>query len=203
MRADIELVQKVKDGDQLAYSELVTRHQQALYRVIFRYVKDQDSTEDVVQEAFVKAYQKIHQFESRSSFKSWLFRIAINTAKNKLRANKKEHLKIEDVQISRNAEAESALLKEAVKVKIKEEIEKLPMKQKTALTLRVFEDMSFKEIAGIMECPYDTAKANYRHALMKLKASLSGDELLSNWLSFTDEEEHITERNTNTIKYDH
>ena len=102
-----------------------------------------------------------------------------------------------------NAEAESGLLQEAVQKRLTEEIEQLPSKQKTAVLLRVYEDLSFKEIAQIMDCPYDTAKANYRHGLMKLKASMGGDELLSNWLKFNDEEAHIQETNNNKIKYDH
>lgn len=203
MRADIELVQQVKEGDQLAYSELVKRHQKVLFRVVLKFCRDMDLAEDVLQESFIKAYQKIHQFEGRSSFKSWLFRIAINTAKNKLRSLRSEQVSIDDVQVSMSAEAESGLLHEAVQKRLTEEIEQLPNKQKTAVLLRVYEDLSFKEIAQIMDCPYDTAKANYRHGLMKLKASMGGDELLSNWLKFNDEEAHIQETNNNKIKYDH
>lgn len=203
MKADLELVQQVKEGDQLAFSELVKRHQKVLLRVVLRFTRDLDLAEDVLQDSFVKAYQKIHQFEGRSSFKSWLFRIAINTAKNKLRSLKKDQVSIDDVQVSKGAEAESALLRAAVEKKMKEEIDELPAKQRTALMLRVYEEMSFKEIAQIMECPYDTAKANYRHGLMKLKAAMGGDELLSNWLKFNDEEAHITQKNNNTIKFDH
>ena len=203
MRADLELVQQVKEGDQLAYSELVKRHQKVLFRVVLKFCRDMDLAEDVLQESFIKAYQKIHQFEGRSSFKSWLFRIAINTAKNKLRSLRSEQVSIDDVQVSMNAEAESGLLQEAVQKRLTEEIEQLPSKQKTAVLLRVYEDLSFKEIAQIMDCPYDTVKANYRHGLMKLKASMGGDELLSNWLKFNDEEAHIQETNNNKIKYDH
>jgi RNA polymerase sigma-70 factor (ECF subfamily) len=203
MKADLELVQQVKEGDQLAYAELVKRHQKALLRLVLKFARDLDLAEDILQDSFVKAYQKINQFEGRSSFKSWLYRIAINTAKNKLRSLKKEQVSLDDVQVSQSAEAESALLREAVQKRMKEEIDELPDKQKTALTLRVYEDMSFKEIAQIMDCPYDTAKANYRHGLMKLKAAMGGDELLSNWLKFNDEEQNIIQKTNNTMKYEH
>jgi RNA polymerase sigma-70 factor (ECF subfamily) len=203
MKADLELVQQVKEGDQLAYAELVKRHQKALLRLVLKFARDLDLAEDILQDSFVKAYQKINQFEGRSSFKSWLYRIAINTAKNKLRSLKKEQVSLDDVQVSQSAEAESALLREAVQKRMKEEIDELPDKQKTALTLRVYEDMSFKEIAQIMDCPYDTAKANYRHGLMKLKAAMGGDELLSNWLKFNDEEQNIRQKTNNTMKYEH
>lgn len=203
MKADLELVQQVKEGDQLAYAELVKRHQKALLRLVLKFARDLDLAEDILQDSFVKAYQKINQFEGRSSFKSWLYRIAINTAKNKLRSLKKEQVSLDDVQVSQSAEAESALLREAVQKRMKEEIDELPDKQKTALTLRIYEDMSFKEIAQIMDCPYDTAKANYRHGLMKLKAAMGGDELLSNWLKFNDEEQNIIQKTNNTMKYEH
>ena len=203
MKADIELVQQVMEGDTSAYSELVQRHQRPLFRVILRFTRDSDVAEDVLQDAFIKAYQKIGQFEGRSSFKSWLYRIAINTAKNHLRTGERDSLNIDDVQVSKNAAAESALLRQAVEKRLQDEVEALPLKQKTAVLLRVYEDLSFKEIAEIMDCPYDTAKANYRHGLMKLKASMLGDELLTHWLKFNDEEAHVEESNNNKVKIDH
>lgn len=127
--------------------------------------------EDVVQESFIKAFEKLNAFEGRASFKSWLFQIAVNTAKNKLRERRRATTDIDSVQLAVGAVAESSLVHSALSQEIQEEIDKLPTKQRTALILRVYEDLSFKEIADIMECPYDTAKANYRHALMKLKDS--------------------------------
>ncbi len=182
MQADIVLVEEVKAGNHKAFAELVGRHQRSLLRLALRFCKDLDAAEDVVQESFVKAFQKIELFEGRSSFKSWVYRIAINTAKNRLRSEKSDHLQMDQVQIPVAAEAESALLHEAVKKRIQEEVELLPEKQKTALILRIFEDLSFKEIAHIMDCPYDTAKANYRHALMKLRESMQSESSLKAWL---------------------
>lgn len=127
--------------------------------------------EDIVQESFIKAFEKLNAFEGRSSFKSWLFQIAVNTAKNKLRERRRSMTDIDSVQLAVGAVAETSLVHSALSQEIQEEIDKLPTKQRTALILRVYEDLSFKEIADIMECPYDTAKANYRHALIKLKDS--------------------------------
>lgn len=79
--SDIEVVEKVKGGDKKAYSILVRRHQKSLFRMSMRFVKDSDVAEDVVQESFIKAYERLASFEARSSFRSWLFQIAINTAK--------------------------------------------------------------------------------------------------------------------------
>ena len=168
---DEELVQEIKNGNRKAFSEIVKRHQRSLLRMSLRFVKDLDMAEDVVQESFIKAYEKLNAFEGRSSFKSWLFQIAVNTAKNKLRERKRVTTDIDSVQLAVGAVAESSLVHTALSQEIQEEIDRLPTKQRTALILRVYEDLSFKEIADIMECPYDTAKANYRHALMKLKDS--------------------------------
>tara|TARA_B110001454_G_scaffold219111_1_gene250026 strand:- start:28087 stop:28701 length:615 start_codon:yes stop_codon:yes gene_type:complete len=168
---DNELVQEIKTGNRKAFSEIVKRHQKSLLRMSLRFVKDLDMAEDVVQESFIKAFEKLNAFEGRSSFKSWLFQIAVNTAKNKLRERRRATTDIDSVQLAVGAVAESSLVHSALSQEIQEEIDKLPTKQRTALILRVYEDLSFKEIADIMECPYDTAKANYRHALMKLKDS--------------------------------
>ena len=179
--SDLELVEKVKAGDRRSFSELVKRHQRGVLRLSLRFVKDMDTAEDVTQEAFIKAYEKLNTFEGRASFKSWLFQIAVNTARNKLREFKKDTVDVEDVQLAVAAEAETTLVHGAVANLLHQEVEKLPYKQKTALILRVYEDLSFNEIADIMECPYDTAKANYRHALMKLRQTFEQQAELKNW----------------------
>ncbi len=181
MSTDLELVEKVKGGNRKAFSELVKRHQKGLLRMSLRFLKNIDAAEDVVQESFIKAYEKLNSFEGRASFKSWLYQITVNTARNKLRESRLETTDIEFVQISVGAIAESSLVHTAVKDLLQHEIDKLPLKQKTALVLRVYEDLSFKEIAEVMECPYDTAKANYRHALIKLKQSLEQRKDLKTW----------------------
>lgn len=179
--SDLELVEKVKSGDRKSFSELVRRHQRGVLRLSLRFVKDMDTAEDVTQEAFIKAYEKLSSFEGRASFKSWLFQIAVNTARNKLREWKKDTVDVDDVQLAVAAEAETALVHGAVSDLLQQEVDKLPHKQKTALVLRVYEDLSFNEIAEIMECPYDTAKANYRHALMKLRQTFEQQSELKNW----------------------
>lgn len=178
---DSELVQEVRNGNRKGYSELVKRHQKALLRMALRFVKDLDVAEDVVQESFIKAYEKLNLFEGRASFKSWLFQIAVNTAKNKLRENKRSTTDIDNIHIAVGAVAENQLVNTALAFEIQSEVDKLPVRQKTALVLRVYEDLSFKEIAEIMDCPYDTAKANYRHALVKLKESFEQREDLKTW----------------------
>ncbi len=187
MKADLELVWAVKQGDSSAFSELVKRHQKGLFRLLWRVTRDQSMAEDVVQETFIKAYQKIQLFEERSSFKSWLFRIGINTATNSLRSRKNETYNIDDIHISTGATGERDLVYRDLQALIGLELEKLPERQKTALMLRIFEDLSFQEIAVIMECPYDTAKANYRHGLLKIKAALVKQEWVKNLKELEDD----------------
>jgi RNA polymerase sigma-70 factor, ECF subfamily len=178
MKSDVELVQEVKQGDKKAFSELVHRHQRTLLRLSLRFTREPALAEDIVQDSFIKAYQKIHLFEGRSSFKSWLFQIALNTAKNRFRERSHELVNLEDLRVGTDPGAETGLLRADLKKRIRVEVDKLPERQRIALNLRIYEDLSFKEIAAIMECPYDTAKANYRHALLKLREKLSEmDEL--------------------------
>lgn len=177
---DLELVDQVKAGNRKAFSTLVKRHQKALMRLSIRFMKDIDAAEDVVQEAFIKSYERIASFEGRASFKSWLFQIAVNTAKNKLRS-RKDVTDIDDIQLGVAAVAETTLVHGSVADLLHKFVDELPPRQRTALVLRVYDDLSFKEIAEVMECPYDTAKANYRHALMKLKTDLEEHEELKKW----------------------
>ena len=172
MKADIDLVNEVRMGDRAAFAELVRRHQKPLYRMALRFTKDHGSAEDVVQETFIKAFNKLHTFEERSSFKSWIFRIAINLSKNVLRSHSRIEVDLEDIQLSVVAQNETDLVFKEVRDVVDDEVQKLPERQRMALSLRVFEELSFQEIAVIMDCPYDTAKANFRHAVLKLQKTL-------------------------------
>ncbi len=181
LKTDMQLVEEVRSGQRASFSELVKRHQRGLLRLSMRFMKDMDVAQDVVQDAFIKAYEKLNLFEGRASFKSWLFQIAVNTARNKLRENRYDFTNIDDVHLSVSPTAEKVLVHAAVSEIIQTEVDRLPFKQKTALVLRVYEDMSFAEIAEVMQCPYDTAKANYRHALLKLKETFEMQSELRKW----------------------
>lgn len=181
IKTDLELVEEVKAGNRRSFSEIVKRHQKGLLRMCLRFVKDLDTAEDVVQESFIKAYEKLHSFEGRASFKSWLFQIAVNSARNRIRDSRRNMIDIENVQLAVGAEAESGLVHNSIAEILQEEVGRLPDRQRTALVLRIYEDLSFKEIAEIMECPYDTAKANYRHALMRLRERFEEQQDLKIW----------------------
>lgn len=187
VRTDIELVADVKKGSRSAFTELVRRHQRGLLRIVLRLTRELPLAEDIVQETFIKAYEKMDLFEGRSSFKSWLYQVGLNTAKNRFRSRPQEEFTTDVLQGGVDAGAERDLVKGDMARLLRTEVDLLPERQRIAITLRVFEDLSFKEIAQIMNCPYDTAKANYRHALLKLRETFElqmgkgGD--LENWNS--------------------
>lgn len=181
MDGDHHILEKVKKGDVNAFSEIVQKHQRPLICVLLRMVGDLELAEDIAQEAFMKAFTKLDSFQGRSKFKSWLFQIGINTAKNRLRSRKREVVDIQKVRLSIGEHQDLEIGEKDVQYVLSDEIAKLPPKQRLALSLRIYEDLSFAEIAEIMRCPYDTAKANYRHALMKLRHKLGESADLRDW----------------------
>lgn len=185
MQTDEELVNEVKSGSRGAFGELVKRHQRAIYRLAMRFTADHGSAEDIMQETFIKAYQNISSFEFRSSFKSWLYRIAINNSKNRLRSSSGHGISVDDITVIHDTQVEKDLQLRELGVVIYNEVLKLPVRQRTALILRIYDDLSFQEIALIMECPYDTAKANFRHGILKIKESM-GSEFFNDLSSVLD-----------------
>jgi RNA polymerase sigma-70 factor, ECF subfamily len=181
MKSDFELIQEVKSGEKKAFEILVERHEKFLMKSIVRMTRDLNSAEDIVQDSFIKAYRRLNLFEGRSSFRSWLYQIALNTARNGFRKFSRESVGTDGLEIAVEGEMENHVIALDVKSILQLEIEKLPERQRQALSLRVYDDLSFKEIAEIMDCPYDTAKANYRHALLKLKERLEGNTMLKTW----------------------
>lgn len=193
------LLKSLQEGDTKVFELLVRLHYQALYHVVFRFMQDHGRTDDVVQESFVKAYRSIHTFRGDSSFKSWVMRIAINTAKNALRASDhRPTLDIQELQIAVHHRDFLNLERGETAELLKLAIEKLPARQRQALELRIYEDMSFKDIALAMNSPFDTAKANFRHAVLNLRkvleASGEGKDLMELELAFRalGEENHET-----------
>ncbi len=169
---DDVMVARILNGEKIIFKHVVAKYERSLARVVSRYFRDNETVRDVLQESFLKAYLHLDSFEGRCSFKNWLFRITVNTAKNKLRSMKATE-NIEDTEILVPCLTESEIFHDELIAHLKFVVEKLPVKQKQTIELRVFEDLSFKEVAEIMDCPYDTAKANYRHAVLKIREYFS------------------------------
>lgn len=167
---DSELVLRVQRGDKSAFDLLVIKYQHRLVHLVNRYVKDPHEAQDVAQDAFIKAYRALGDFRGDSAFYTWLYRIAINTAKNYLLSRSRRHYDYEvDVQDAEQVEAapqlrdietpEDLLMNEQVVRVIREAIEALPEEMRIAITLREFEGMSYEEIAEAMDCPIGTVRS--------------------------------------------
>ena len=170
MVTDEELVKKARKGDQRAFDLLVRKYQHRIFALISRYVRDQDEVQDVAQDAFIKAWRALPRFRGDSAFYTWLYRIAVNTAKNHLvsqgRRPPGSDIDAEDAEQFIDADGlrdigtpESNLMSEELEAVIHKAIDGLPQELKTAVTLREFEGLSYEDIAAVMECPVGTVRS--------------------------------------------
>jgi RNA polymerase sigma-70 factor (ECF subfamily) len=168
--ADLALIKRVQQGDRSAFDLLVIKYQHRILKLIMRYVRDPSEAMDVTQEAFLKAYRAAPSFRGDSAFYTWLYRIAINTAKNHLvSANRRSaHFDL-DLQDQEQYEALSKLqdldtpeglaLTEEIRDVVNRTIQELPEDLRTAILLREIEGMSYEEIAQTMDCPVGTVRS--------------------------------------------
>jgi RNA polymerase sigma-70 factor, ECF subfamily len=167
---DQELVQRVQAGDKSAFNLLVLKYQHRVLKLVSRFVSDAAEAEDVAQDAFLKAYRALASFRGESAFYTWLYRIAINTAKNALVANRRRpvdfNLDLQDPeQYERQARLkdedtpEGVLLTDEIREVVERAMEQLPEDLRTAIVLRELEGMSYEEIAEAMDCPVGTVRS--------------------------------------------
>ena len=170
INVDQELVERVQRGDKNAFNLLVTKYQHKVANLVSRYVKNQSDVPDIVQEAFIKAYRALANFRGDSAFYTWLYRIAVNCAKNHTVASNRKppgsDIDVEDAEIydsgealRENASPEKLLLTNEIKKVIFDTIEQLPEDLRTAINLRELEGLSYEEIAHIMDCPVGTVRS--------------------------------------------
>jgi RNA polymerase sigma-70 factor, ECF subfamily len=171
MDQDNELIDRYATGDREAFNALVEKHQKPLYALLYRMVSNHDDAADLLQKTFIKAFTGLSGFEGRSSFKTWLYQIAINLAKNTYRDRAKmRQVPIEDIIVSQDPKTLDSLIKKQQRLLLRQSLNALPEKQRMTLILRVQDNKKFDEIAQIMHCSLSTAKTNYHHAVQKLKA---------------------------------
>jgi RNA polymerase sigma-70 factor (ECF subfamily) len=177
MDEDLDLIGRIETGEREAFNELVRKYQKPLYSLLYRMVSDHDDASDLLQKTFVKAFIGLKGFERRSSFKTWLYQIAINLAKNVYRDRSRiEQVPIDDVIIRRDPKTLETLIKKENRLLLRQSLAGLPEKQRLTVILRVQEGRKFEEIAAIMKCSIGTAKANYHHAVQKLKKVMGEKE---------------------------
>ncbi|PSJ39336.1 RNA polymerase sigma factor RpoE [Zobellella taiwanensis] len=167
---DQQLVERVQRGDKNAYNLLVRKYQHKVANLVSRYVSNQGDVPDVTQEAFIKAYRALPGFRGESAFFTWLYRIAVNTAKNHLVSQRRRppgsDVEIDDAEYYEGGDAlkelsspENLMLSEEIKRAVFETIDSLPEDLKTAITLRELEGMSYEDIASVMDCPVGTVRS--------------------------------------------
>jgi RNA polymerase sigma-70 factor (ECF subfamily) len=170
---DLVLLDRHGSGDREAFNDLVRKYQRPLYSMLYRMVSDHADAADILQKTFVKAFTGIGGFERRSSFRTWLYQIAINLAKNLYRDRSRVHqVPLDDVVIRRDPKTLDALVRKETRERLLQAMTELPEKQRITVMLRVQQQRTFGEIAGIMQCSLGTAKANYHHGVQKLKDRL-------------------------------
>jgi len=167
---DQRLVERVQGGDKRAFDVLVLKYQHKIVKLVMRYVRDQAEALDVTQEAFIKAYRAIPKFRGDSAFYTWLYRIAINTAKNHIVAMKRRPMEYDlDLQESGGYEShpqlrdldspERLVQRDELRETVQSAITTLPEELRTAIVLREVEGMSYEEIATAMNCPVGTVRS--------------------------------------------
>ncbi len=180
---DARLVERVQRGDKRAFDLLMGKYQQRIQALVGRYLRDPDDIQDVTQEAFVKAYRALPNFRAESQFYTWLYRIAINTAKNFLvsRSRRPPAVDVEasEAEYYAGGEAlqeietpENRLAGDELQRVVFEAIEALPEDLRTAVTLREFDGMSYEDIAAVMECPVGTVRSRIFRAREAIDARI-------------------------------
>jgi RNA polymerase sigma-70 factor, ECF subfamily len=170
--SDLSLVRRVQSGDKGAFDALVRKYQHKLVKLVMRYVRNPAEAEDIAQEAFIKAYRALPQFRGDSAFYTWLYRIAINTAKNAVVSRDRSPI---EYNIDRNDATEESydmqgrmkdsetpeglVLTDEIRRTVNAAIEALPEDLKTAIVLRELDGLSYEEIAAAMDCPVGTVRS--------------------------------------------
>jgi RNA polymerase sigma-70 factor (ECF subfamily) len=175
LSTDAQLVRRVQKGDKGAFDLLVLKYQYKITKLITRYIRDPDQALDITQETFLKAYRAQPRFRGYSSFYTWLYRIAVNTAKNYLTATKRRPLDLElnlqepeqydlHAKLKETDTPEGLTLSKELHATLKEAIEALPEALRKALLLRELDGMSYEEIMQTMNCPAGTVRSRIYRA---------------------------------------
>jgi RNA polymerase sigma-70 factor, ECF subfamily len=182
--SDQRLVVRSQQGDKRAFDVLVLKYQQRIASIVSRYLRDQDEVADVTQEAFIKAYRALANFRGDAQFYTWLYRIAINTAKNHLVAKSRRppntDKDINDGEFSENSvvleaedQPETLLARDQLQSVILAAVDDLQEDLRTALMLREFDGLSYEEIAEIMACPVGTVRSRIFRARETIEKNIA------------------------------
>ena len=173
---DRELVARFHRGDETAFNELVARHRQEIYFLALGLVGTREDAEDLAQDAFVRAYTALPKFRGKSSFHTWLYRIALNLCLNEIRKRKIRYMmSLENLGIpliSKDVKPDEMVENSERHQHLLSAVGKLPPRQKRVFVLRYFAEMPHAQIAEIVQRDVGTVKANYFQAIQKLRTAL-------------------------------
>ncbi|MDY0095027.1 MAG: sigma-70 family RNA polymerase sigma factor [Candidatus Vecturithrix sp.] len=183
---DFELIDLTISGQQEAFDVLVKRYSGSVYALAYRMLRNQEDAADIAQDVFLKAYEALSSFRKKSSFHTWLYRIASNSCINYLRRySAQRHIELTNYHAVKEADSLDAIYTIELQEVVNEAIEKLPEKQKATVLLRVCEGLSHREVSRILKCSVGTAKANYFHAIRNLR------RFMKNYITANEGEEAI------------
>jgi RNA polymerase sigma-70 factor (ECF subfamily) len=175
--SDLELVQQVRAGDRRAFTALMRRHQQRVYWIARRIIGNHADADEIAQDAFVKAYLGLGDFRNESTFFTWLYRITVNLALNAVRKRQLMAYVRESELLARFLPAEQRADLQAEETDtlnaLQSAMRRLPEKQLSVFVLRFFEELSYEEIAEILKTSVGGLKANYFHAIRKIREQMN------------------------------
>lgn len=169
--ADAPLVDRTRSGERAAFDQLATRHYADVERLVTRYLKNAEEARDVTQAVFLRAFENLHSFRGTSSFRTWLYRVAISVALNYRSSSQApaSWLELEDDMAFTRSLGTTRVTAAELSRKVFERVLELPPKQRLVAELRLFQDLSFGEIAVIAACTENAAKVNFQSALKHLR----------------------------------
>ena len=171
-KTDDMLIAEIRDGRLEAFDNLMQQHQAHVYHVAFSYTKNEDQAMDITQNVFLKVYENLHKFHSRSTFKTWLTRIAYNESNNWIKKNK-PNMMVENPDVFASSEDhESEILDKEYRVQILRSLYKLNTRYRLAVILRYFENYSVREIAAVLKCSEGVVKNMLFRSMQQLKNTL-------------------------------
>ncbi|MFC1569003.1 RNA polymerase sigma factor [bacterium] len=178
---DVELMERVKAGDESAFKMLVERHHQSIYNLCYRYVGKREDAEEVAQDVFIRLYRSANTYQPSAKLTTFLYRIAVNLSLNRIRdRRRKRWMSLENLREEKGVEFEgssrdhpdfSIELKEK-QTQVRQAIDSLPENQRTAVILHRFQELSYEEIAEVMSCSISAVEARLHRAKLSLKKKL-------------------------------
>jgi RNA polymerase sigma-70 factor (ECF subfamily) len=174
MDQDLPLLDRLLAGEETAFDTLMSKYQRSLCHLAYRLVGNAADAEDLAQQAFVQAYQHMGSFQRQSSFKTWLYRIAINLCKNhRRRLRPSEPLSEEQPLSDGRPGVLSQLIADQRVERLRRALSSLPPRQREVLVLRVYDELPYEQIAAIVGCSENSAKVNFHHAVRSLRRQLN------------------------------